>query len=128
MAGREEGFAPRPQIFKVRQPDLDVNRQSEPMVDLANNQSTTPYMNSNIVEDIEFEVKSGTAQSAFVTVKHGLGREYRGWHVVRNNTPLATFCEDSSNNTRKDTQIILRADFPVTIPGDISFKIGITVF
>ncbi len=126
--GRQQGFAPRPQIIKVRQESLGVNRQTDPAVNSVNSQSESPYTNANLIEDIEFTVGSGGQISPQVKVNHRLGREYRGWHVVRNSTPLVTYFEDASNNTKKDTQIVLQASFPAVLPSGGTFKMSITVF
>ena len=129
MAGRQQGFAPRPNIIKVRQTDLDINRQTNPLVDQSNQQAESPYLNSNLIEDIEFTILDTESNSGKPTIiRHQLDREYRGWHVVRNGTPNVTFCEDSSSNSQKDTQLLLVADLPAAASGDLKFKISITVF
>jgi len=124
---RKQGFNPQPAIARVRTDDYAFQRQMEPAVDAVNKVADNPLLKSNPINSVTFKVATGEQESAQVRVLHKLGREYRGWQTTMVTRGDVRFFE-VEGNSRKKTDLLLKARLDSVAGTDETIKINILVF
>ena len=125
---RQQGFTAQPNIIKVRQESYDIQRQSEPAVDSINQVSDNPLLNATILDGIFVLYQTGNTTSDLLRIRHGLGREFRGWMVVRNDRSDTKYAEDSGVNDRRNEILLLRGELDVALGSNLIVEISLLVF
>lgn len=84
-----------------------LQRQLHQMREVLNElRQRVPFLNGN-------EVTVSFTATTQKRIKHGLTREYQGWFPIRN--PGGVLTEDSSNNTRKSSELWLTSDIDAEV-------------
>lgn len=124
---RQQGFGDQSSIIKVRQENYAVQRQNEPVVNAVNQASAHPLLSGNII-DGELFFPSGIVFSRTLRLRHQLGREYRGWMLVRNSNVFMKVSESATFNERPDEILLLSALQDSAPIADLSVPISVLVF